>query len=99
MPGDSDGEALPLWDSPSDGEADCGSPELCPSLGIGGGGLTGGSFWNTRIASSTATAAIRIISSQETSIEIQPARSLRPGHGSGHSRVVPCAVLPDQWSL
>lgn len=66
-----------------------GCPEPLPTVGMGGGGLTGGWFWKTRMASRMATAAISIIKSQETRMEIQPARSLRPGQGSGHNLVVP----------
>ena len=76
-----------------------GWPEPLASEGMGGGGLTGGWFWNTRMANRIATAAMSNISSQDTSMEIHPALSVRPGHGSGHSLVVPCPVSSDQCSL
>ena len=82
-----------------DGDPLAGSPEPLASVGMGGGGLTGGWFWNTRMASRIATAAISSINSHDTNIEIQPALSVRPGHGRGHSLVAPWEMFSDQWSL
>lgn len=83
--GDADwGGGEPDWGG---GEPDCGGG--LPEVPVGGGGACGGSFWKIRMASSTAKAASSSISSQETRMVRQPARSKRPGQGSGHSRARP----------
>ena len=101
--GDPEGEAEPEDGDPDcgegepdcgDGDPDCGGGE--PDWGgglaeppVGGGGACGGWFWKIRIAISTASAASSSINSQETRMVRQPARSYRPGHGSGQSRASP----------
>ena len=92
-----DGE--PDW---GDGEPDCGDGELdcgggLPELPVGGGGCCGGWFRKIRIARSTARAAISSISSQETRMVRQPARSNRPGHGNGHNRASPGRTRSTQY--
>lgn len=90
-----------------DGEAEVGGGEPLvgggdplvgggePVGGTGGGGDIWGACWKIRIAISTASAASSIISNQEARMLSQPARSWRPGHGSGHSRATPGRV----WSI
>jgi hypothetical protein len=83
-----------------DGEPDCGEGELdcgggLPVPPVGGGGACGGWLRKIKIAISTARAASSIISSQDTRMVFQPARSYRPGHGSGHSRARPGLT----WSI
>lgn len=63
-----------------------------PLGGTGGGGEICGACWKIRIAIRTASAASSIISSQETRMLSQPARSFRPGQGNGHSRDTPGRV-------
>jgi len=63
---------------------------------VGGGGVWGGSLRKIKMASSTARAASSSISSQETRIVRQPARSKRPGQGSGQSRARPGLTLSIQ---
>ena len=90
--GDPDcGEGEPDW---GDGDPDCGGG--LPELPVGGGGDCGGWLRKIKMAISTASAASRTISSQETRIVRQPARSNRPGHGSGHNRVSPGLTLSIQ---
>jgi hypothetical protein len=48
------------------------------------------------MAINTASAASKIISNQETRIVRHPARSKRPGQGSGHNRVIPGFTLSIQ---
>jgi hypothetical protein len=82
-----------------EGEPDCGEPDCgggLPELPVGGGGDCGGSFRNSRMAISTARAVRSSISSQETRIVRQPARSNRPGQGSGHNLVSPGFTLSIQ---
>ena len=71
------------------GEADCVCGEADAVSGTGGGGLTCGACWKIRIAISTASAHSNTISNQEARIDSQPARSWRPGQGSGHSLAIP----------
>jgi hypothetical protein len=96
--GDGDGDGEP---SPGDGEADCGDGEPdwgdgeleagggLPDPPVGGGGDCGGWLRKMRMAINTASAASSNISSQETKMVRQPARSYRPGQGNGQSRVRP----------
>jgi hypothetical protein len=79
-----------------EGDPDCGEGELLddeagPVVGTGGGGLSGGVPWNSKMAIRIAKAAIRIINSQLARIDPQPERSRRPGQGSGQIRVGPGA--------
>lgn len=73
-----DGEPEPLCED--DGEPDCGLGDAeagggLPVPSAGGGGLCGGWLRKIRIAMSTARAASSIISSQDTRMVRQPARS------------------------
>ena len=111
-PDDGLGEPLEGLGDPLDGGAELGDWELgggdslCEGgglwelgggdVGTGGGGCWGGEFWKRSTAINRARAAIRIINSQLTSIVIHPARSWRPGQGSGHRRDVPGAVFSIQ---
>jgi hypothetical protein len=96
-----DGEPLLGDGDPELGEGDPlggGDPLLGggdPVGGTGGGGDVCGACWKIRIAIRTASAASNIISSQEARMLSQPARSFRPGQGSGHSRATPGRV----WSI
>jgi hypothetical protein len=77
-----------------DGDPDWGEGELeagggLPDWPVGGGGACGGSLRKMRMAIRTASAASSSISSQDTRMVRQPARSKRPGQGSGHSRASP----------
>ena len=67
-------------------------------VGTGGCGGSGGAFWNSSTAMSTARAASSTMSSQLTRMVIQPARSCRPGHGGGQSRPCPGELLSIQES-
>lgn len=63
-----------------DGEPDCGDGELdwgggLPDPPVGGGGVCGGWLRKMRMAISTASAASSSISSHETTMVRQPARS------------------------
>ena len=94
--GEPDGEAEPGDGEPDcgDGEPDCGGGEPdwgggLPEPPVGGGGDCGGWLRKIKIAISTASAASSSISSQETRMVRQPARSYRPGQGSGQSRASP----------
>ena len=94
LDGDPDGDS---------GEPDCdcgdwGEDESLASVGSGGGAWDGGVFWKASTAISRAIAASSSANNHDTSVETQPARSWRPGQGSGHSRVVPGVVLPIQCS-
>ena len=85
-----------------DGDPDCGDGELdcgggLPELPVGGGGDCGGWLRKIRIAISTARAASSSISSQETRMVRQPARSKRPGQGSGQSRASPGRTRSTQY--
>ena len=91
-------EGVSLRLSGSEGSPEDGSPEVElvepppeaeAELGTGAGGDTFCWFWNTRIASKTAMAASNSISKKDARRVSQPARSLRPGQGSGHIRQVP----------
>lgn len=66
------------------------------AVGTGGWGGSGGAFWNNNTAMSTAIAASSTMSSQLTRMVIHPARSCRPGQGSGQSRPCPGALLSIQ---
>jgi hypothetical protein len=91
-PDDGDGDS-------GDGDADCGEGDCgggdpdCDDgggvVGSGGGASDFGDWLNIRIARRIASIAMRIIISQDARIETRPARSWRPGHGSGHSRDSP----------
>lgn len=88
-PDDADGDA-----DCGDGEPDGGGEPDCDAegggvVGSGGGAWLGGDWLNMRIAMRIASIAMRIMSSHEATIETRPARSWRPGHGSGHSRESP----------
>ena len=83
---DGDGEADELLDEDALAEA---------VLGTGGGGVWVGACWNSRIATRIASAHSSTISSQEARIEPHPARSWRPGQGSGHSLAIPGRA----WSI
>src|SRR3712207_5736307 len=77
-----------------DGDPDWGEGELdagggLPDCPVGGGGDWGGSLRKIRMAISTAKAARSSISSHDTKMVRQPARSKRPGQGSGHRRARP----------
>lgn len=90
-PGDADGDP-DCGDG--EGEPDGGGEPVCDAdgggvVGSGGGAWLGGDWLNRRIAMRIASIAMRIMSSHEATIEIRPARSWRPGHGSGHSRESP----------
>ena len=85
-----------------EGEPDCGGgdPDCgggLPEPPVGGGGDCGGWFRKIRIAISTASAASSSISSQETRMVRQPARSYRPGQGSGQSRASPGRTRSTQY--
>lgn len=88
-----DGEPLlGLGDADDDGGGDADEDDDGGGVwfvGSGGGGGAGGVFWNRSTAISSARAAVTIISSQLTRIVIHPARSARPGHGSGQTRQAP----------
>ena len=95
----------PDWGEPDplcgDGDPDCGEGDPdwgggLPELPVGGGGDCGGWLRNSRMAISTASAANSSISSQETKMVRHPARSNRPGQGSGHSLVSPGFTLSIQ---
>ena len=87
--GEPDGEAVPGEGDPDcgDGDPDCGDGEPdwgdgdpvwgggLPEPPVGGGGDCGGWLRKIRIAISTASAASSSISSQETRMVRQPARS------------------------
>lgn len=84
-------EGDPDWlpDCDAEGEPDCGGGEPDADIGgglpeppVGVGGVCGGWLRKIRIAISTASAASSSISSQETKIVTQPARSWRPGQGA-----------------
>ena len=68
-----------------------------PELPVGGGGDCGGWLRKIKIAISTASAASSSISSQETRMVRQPARSYRPGQGSGQSRASPGRTRSTQY--
>ena len=97
--GEPDGDPDCDEGDPDCGDPDCGDPDCGggdPDCGgglaeppVGGGGACGGWLRKIRIAISTASAASSSISSQETRMVRQPARSYRPGQGSGHSRAKP----------
>ena len=85
------GDGDPDW---GDGDPDCGEGELeagggLPDWPVGGGGDWGGWLRKIRMAISTASAASSSMRNQDTRMVRQPARSKRPGHGSGHSRARP----------
>jgi hypothetical protein len=103
-PDDGDGEAD--WGV---GEADSGDGDALGGgdpdwddgggvVGSGGGAWLGGDWLNIRIAMRIASIAMRIMSSQDATIDTRPARSWRPGHGSGQSRDRPGCTLSIQWS-
>jgi hypothetical protein len=97
-PDPGDGEPLGLPD-PDDGDPDCGELDWgggLPELPVGGGGVCGGWCRKIKIAISTASAASSNISSQETRMVRQPARSKRPGQGRGQSRASPGRTLSIQ---
>lgn len=85
---------------PEDGEL--GDPDPPPDpdaeVGTGGGGGLGGTFWNSRTAMSRPSAAIMRISNHAIPTLDQPARSPRPGQGSGQVREVPAVVRSAQCS-
>jgi hypothetical protein len=64
------GDGEPDW---GDGELDCGGG--LPEPPVGGGGVCGAWLWKIRMAISTASAASNSISSQDTRMLRQPARS------------------------
>ena len=88
-----------------DGDPDCGGPDCgeldcgggLPELPVGGGGACGGWLRKIKMAISTARAASSSINSQETRMDRQPARSYRPGQGSGHIRARPGWTLCTQY--
>lgn len=99
--GDGEAEAGDGEAESGEGDADSGGgdpPDEGASVGTGGGGACGGLFWKIRMATSTASAMISIISSHDSRIDSQPARSWRPGHGSGHVRATPGRTRSTQWS-
>jgi len=84
-----------------EGDPDCGDGELdwgggLPEVPVGGGGDCGGWLRKIKIAIRTASADRRSINSQETRMVRQPARSNRPGQGSGQSLVSPGFTLSIQ---
>ena len=93
-------EGSPL--SEDEGDADEGDSleeleaDALAEVGTGAGGATLGWFWKTRMASRTATAAISSIRRKEVSRLSHPARSRRPGQGSGHIRHVPVCAFCHQ---
>jgi hypothetical protein len=105
-PGPGEGEPDSLGEPDSDGDPDSGEPEPdcgeldcgggLPDCPVGGGGDCGGWLRKIKMAINTASAASKIISSQETKIVRHPARSKRPGQGSGHNRVSPGFTLSIQ---
>jgi hypothetical protein len=100
-PGDGEPDCGDGDPEPGDGDPDCGDGDPdwgggepdwgggLPEPPVGGGGDCGGWLRKIKIAISTASAASSTISSQETRMVRQPARSYRPGHGSGQSRASP----------
>ena len=94
-PDDGDGDAdCGVGDADcGDGDPDGGGDPDCDDgggvVGNGGGAWLCGAWLNSRIAMRIASIAMRIIISQDARIETRPARSWRPGHGSGHSRDSP----------
>lgn len=84
-----DGDGLDDEDGGGEDDDEDDGGGVCVTDGCGGGGVIGGSLRNSRIAISTAIAAISIIRIQDTRMDTQPALSYRPGHGNGHTRVSP----------
>lgn len=87
---------------PDEGEPDEGEPDPPPDpdaeVGTGGGGGLGGTFWKSSTAMSRPKAAIMTISSHAIPTLDQPARSPRPGQGSGQVREVPASCRSAQYN-